>query len=177
MLNKIKQIKNILKYNYEKGYYQVMSKKGLGEIKLFNTEVNEDGYIIKKDTASVRKNGSIYALVHDVVFKDMFGKELHVPYISTDSFFDKLSDFTKEFIIEHEMVHYRKHKDILLRKCDRLIDLEKEADYGAAKKVGLNQALLALMEIKSVADGIIDKDEMDARIEFMTYVIYNEGII
>lgn len=177
MKNKIKRMKNILKFNYEKGICNSLVKRGLAEPIIYSTEINEEGYILRKDTPSVRKDNNVFAVVHDAMFRDIFGKELHIPYISTDSFFDKLSDFAKDFIIEHELFHHRNHKDILLRKCGRLLDLEKEADLGAAKKLGYNQALLALIELKSVADGIIDKEEIDARIGFMTYVIYNEGII
>ena len=168
--NKIKKFRNKCVFEYEKSYYKSLAKKGISgpSCMLMSSDINVDGYIVKEDTGFVRSIDSIFAVVSVAKFNTLFGEYI-VPYIGTDNFFNELSESTKSFIIEHELIHFYEQRDTLLASENgyRNISLEFDADLGAAKKVGFDVAINALNEMKEVAVGIIDLKEINIRIKML----------
>lgn len=118
--------------------------------KLFIThdEINKEGYVHRHNTKVLACNGTAIAGV--VVVR--VGINSVVPCIYTDELFKQMSLETQKFIIQHELGHFKYHKDILLgnvqpERCDAM---EFEADEYAMEQTGVEIAVKALIELKGI---------------------------
>ena len=105
-----------------------------------------------------------------------------VPYIMTDAIFDRMTEETQRFIINHELGHFHCHKNKLLgiEESDGRTDImEFEADEYSANIVGIENAIKALEEIKETLDilgfGKVKEctTEFDRRIENLNKLLVN----
>lgn len=111
-------------------------------------EITEGGYILRNNTTKVVKaNGSICLCT--IV---EFGEGKFIPCLYTDPLFYKLSIATQEFVIQHEMGHFNLHLDKLLsnKPIKRNIVMEFQADEFARDKVGTEEAINALVELRDI---------------------------
>lgn len=126
-------------------------REGKNEIIVpFSTEINEEGYIIRKSDRFVKQNKVIYCLCGFSRFIDTNGQYVSVPVIVTDDLFDELSENTKRFIILHELGHFNLHIDKIVAQANytRNLNDEFQADEYAIPELGVENVIKALKEMK-----------------------------
>lgn len=174
MLNNVKRIIKGIKLNVEliKGI-----KDDNNNLFIKPEEINKEGYIIRHNTLGLMSNG--ISVAGCTIVKIGFRP---VPYIMTDAIFDRMTEETKRFIINHELGHFYCHKNKLLgiEESDERNDImEFEADEYSANIVGIENAIKALEEIKETLDilgfGKAKEctNEFDRRIENLKQLVIN----
>lgn len=174
MLNKVKRIVKGIKLNVEllKGI-----KDDNNELFIHPEEITPEGYVIRHNTMVLMSNG--ISVAGCTIVKIGFRP---VPYIMTDAIFDRMTEETKRFIINHELGHFHCHRNKLLgiEESDERTDImEFEADEYSANIIGIENAIKALEEIKETLDilgfGKAKEctNEFDRRIENLNKLLVN----
>ena len=174
MLNNVKRIVKGIKLNVEliKGI-----KDDNNDLFIRPEEITPEGYVLRRNTIGLMING--IGIAGCMIVKIGFRP---VPYILTDAMFDRMTEETKRFIINHELGHFHCHKNKLLgieESNERNDIMEFEADEYSANVVGIENAINALKEIKETMDilgfGKAKKctDEFDRRIENLNKLLVN----
>lgn len=160
-LNYVKSMKELLKDGVEDDSRSF----------IFSSEITKEKYIIRKNREVLAKSNFIIA---GVCITNIDGED--IPCIYHDNTFKVLSEETQQFIIQHELGHFYRHKDLLLGLVEpvRNDKIECEADEYAMCKVGQENAIKALNEIKELMDTLsrgrnkAGIKEVDRRIEYIS---------
>jgi hypothetical protein len=171
MLNNVKRIVKGIKLNCK---YIVGIKDDDNSLFIKPEEIQPGGYVLRQNTGLlVRQKINIAGCkTVKIGFRT-------VPYIITDSLFNTMSKETQEFIINHELGHFYCHKNLLDNGFERNDEMEFEADEYSANKIGVDNAIKALYEIKETLDILgFGKakdctDEFDRRIENLNKLLVN----
>lgn len=165
MLNNIKRtIKGIkLQYRLVKGM-----KEDNNNNKFYTSEINEQGFIQRNNTRTLLNNNACVAGVTVVLMGTQY-----IPCIYTDALFNEMSKEGQEFIIQHELGHFKYQLNDLLTGTGRTLDNEIEADLNAVDVLGYEQTIKGLEELKNVVDAVTfgkneyGINEIEKRIEYV----------
>ena len=165
MLNNIKRtIKGIkLQYKLIKG----MKEDNNNNI-FYTSEINEQGFIQRNNTRTLLNNNACVAGVTVVLMGTQY-----IPCIFTDALFNEMSKEGQEFIIQHELGHFKYQLNSLLTGEGRTIDNEIEADLNAVDVLGYEQTIKGLEELRDIVDIVTfgkneyGINEIEKRIEYI----------
>lgn len=144
MKEKINQMGFIFKYAYN--YKKNESKQECKTI-FFESDINEEGMIVNYDPTILQMSGIAIAGMQVI----QMGTK-HVPRFIYDDMYKLLSKETQEFIKYHELGHFELQLECLIdpSKAGRFVDREIEADMYGYMKIGKENTVNALKEIKKV---------------------------
>lgn len=135
----------------------------------YEKEISECGILLVKNYDIL---SSFNIAMIGIFFVDFKNDKNFVPMIVVDGDFMELSDMTKRFLIGHELGHYEKHMNKIIKPgYIRNLNDEFEADENGAEMVGLENAIEALEELKdklneiSFGTNLEGIAEVDLRIE------------
>lgn len=159
-LKQVKEIKELLKDGVQddtRNYF-------------YSSEITKEKYILRKNSKILKESHIAIAGLSITEFDDEY-----VPCVYYDNTFKTLSEEAQNFVIQHELGHFYRHQDILVNatKAVRDVKLEFEADEYAMCKVGQENSIKALNEIKELLDKIsfgrnkVGLKELDRRIEYI----------
>ena len=136
-LKQVKAAINRVWLNHEKR----MALKNEPDFKLSDwsrSDINNDGYILKRSTKTLLENNVTFAAVTVIYFWE------DIPMIVTDFCFDKLSKQAQSYIIAHELGHVKKW---FKHRKKRDLKYEVEADINAVETLGLKATISAMNEV------------------------------
>ena len=171
MLNNVKRIVKGIKLNCK---YIAGIKDDNNSLFIKPEEIQPGGYVLRQNTGLLASQKINIAGCTTV----KIGLRT-VPYIITDSLFNTMSKETQNFIINHELGHFYCHKTKLDNGFERNDEMEFEADEYSANIIGIDNAIVALKEIKETLDILgFGKakdctDEFDRRIENLNKLLVN----
>ena len=145
LVKELKGLSECVKLN-KKYFENIMKDKKEVRSLYFKNEVNEKGYIIEKNNFTVVQSGGVCAICRKIDF-GLFGT---YPIITTDIFFDMLSDNGKSFVLLHEIGHFSLGHLNNTMDNKRNEELEFDADRYAVDHIGKVNTILALQELLSL---------------------------
>ena len=147
---------------------------------MLNNVYPENTYSIK----TINRNHYLFKFCHDegiasvIIYKYLW--MLHFPLIEVTDVFYTFNDDEQEFILQHEVAHYKlKHhkwyyQDHFLTD-EELNELEKEADLLATMHTSKDVALKALANLEKYLDEKeVDSDHVRERITFIKQIKIKE---